>query len=60
MQRKLINAGDPLSEDFSTGPDVGQRVPDFTLPDQTGNPVNFAEARGAKRALILFYRSASW
>jgi len=35
-------------------------MPDFTLPDPSGNLVNFAKARGAKRALILFYRSASW
>ena len=60
MPRKLVNAGDPLSEEFSTGPDVGQKVPDFTLPDHSGNMVNFAETRGARRALILFYRSASW
>lgn len=60
MQRKLENAGDPLSKDFPTGPDVGQKEPDFTLPDPSGNLVNFTRARGAKRALILFYRSASW
>ncbi len=60
MRRKLVNAGDPLSEDFPTGPDVGQKVPDFTLPDYSGEMVNFSEERGARRALILFYRSASW
>ncbi len=60
MQRKLVNAGDPLSEEFPTGPDVGQKVPDFTLPDHSGKLVNFTETRSTRRALILFYRSASW
>jgi len=57
---KLVNAGDPLSEEFPSGPNVGESVPDFTLMDQFGNAVNFAEKRGPNRALILFYRSASW
>ena len=57
---ELINAGDPTGEDFPTGPAVGEPVPDFTLPDQSGDPVRFSETRGQKRALILFHRSASW
>jgi peroxiredoxin len=57
---KLINAGDPLDEDFAKGPDIGDLVPDFTLPDQRGESVNLATARGDGKALILFYRSASW
>lgn len=32
MPQKLINAGDPLNENFSKGPAVGEPVPDFTLP----------------------------
>ncbi len=36
------------------------KVPDFTLPDQSGDPVRFSEVRGKDRALILFHRSASW
>ncbi len=48
----------------STGaPSVGQRVPDFTLPDSTGKPVSLsqlfeASAGGAapKAVLLVFYR----
>ena len=58
MGPKII--GDPQENDFPTGPDIGQPVPDFTLPDQTGRLVNLAAYRGQGRALILFYRSASW
>ena len=57
---ELVNSGDPTSEDFPTGPAVGEPVPDFTLPDQSGRPVQFSAARGDGRSLILFYRSASW
>jgi hypothetical protein len=50
----------PASQDFSTGPDVGAALPDFTLPDQHGRPVRFSEARGARRALLVFLRSTRW
>ena len=57
---ELVNAGDPIGEDFPTGPNVGEPVPDFALPDQLGNLVRFSEVRGRNQALILFHRSASW
>ena len=57
---ELVNTGDPISEDFPTGPAVGERVPDFALPDQSGNVVRFSQVRGKDRALVLFHRSASW
>lgn len=58
--KRVINAGDPVDDDFPTGPSIGEPVPDFALPDPSGNMVRFSEARGEDRALILFYRSASW
>jgi peroxiredoxin len=57
---ELVNSGDPSSDDFHSGPGIGELVPDFTLPDQFGRPVRFSTARGGNRSLILFYRSASW
>ena len=57
---ELVNAGDPFDEDFLTGPAIGEPVPDFVLPDQSGRLVHFSEDRGENRALILFHRSASW
>ncbi len=45
---------------FPTGPAIGAPFPDFTLPDQHGTPINFAAARGDKRALIVVHRSAAW
>lgn len=50
----------PATDDFPTGPAVGETLPDFTLPDQHGKPVNFTKARQAKRALVVFQRSTRW
>ena len=50
----------PATDDFPTGPDVGQPLPDFTLPDQRGELVNFTKAREGKRALVVFQRSTRW
>ena len=35
---------------------VGERPPDFTLPDATGRPVSLAKYRGKKPVVLLFYR----
>ncbi len=50
----------PATDDFPTGPAIGERLPDFTLPDQSGEPVNFIKARAGKRALVVFQRSTRW
>ena len=44
----------------STGPGVGERLPDFELPDAFGRPVSFHEDRGKHKAALIFYRSAVW
>ena len=47
--------------DFSKiGPAIGESFPDVILPDQHGNMVSLHQARGARRALVVFYRSAAW
>ena len=47
--------------DFSSvGPTVGARFPDVRLPDQHGREVDLHAARAGRRALVVFYRSASW
>jgi hypothetical protein len=38
---ELVNSGDPSSDDFHSGPGIGELVPDFTLPDQFGRPSGF-------------------
>jgi hypothetical protein len=35
---------------------VGERPPDFTLPDATGRQVSLADYRGKKPVVLVFYR----
>jgi hypothetical protein len=51
----------------STGtPQVGQRVPDFTLPDSAGNPVSLSQllagsnAGGPPKAVLLVFYRGYW
>lgn len=34
---------------------VGDRAPDFTLPDQDGKPVKLSEFLGKKKVVLAFY-----
>jgi hypothetical protein len=49
-----------LPKDMQIGPEPGERLPDFSLPDQYGNVINFHADRGSSAAVIVFYRSAVW
>ena len=42
------------------GPQVGERVPDFSLPDQNGELWTLNSIMGPKGAMLLFHRSADW
>ena len=42
------------------GPQVGQRVPDFSLRDQTGRLRNLQSIMGPRGAMLVFFRSADW
>lgn len=42
------------------GPQVGERVPDFSLPDQTGQLHTLRTIQRPNGSLILFHRSADW
>jgi hypothetical protein len=42
--------------DAPTALHVGERPPEFTLPDAAGRPVSLAEYRGKKPVVLIFYR----
>jgi hypothetical protein len=42
------------------GPQVGTRVPDFSLPDQHGQTRTLRSVMGPKGTLLVFFRSADW
>ena len=42
------------------GPQVGERVPDFSLVDQTSKTRNLQSIMGPRGAMLVFIRSADW
>ena len=45
---------------IKTGPEIGNAVPAFSLPDQNGRVQTLASIAGPKGAMLVFYRSADW
>ena len=50
----------PLPDVQTLGPQLGARVPDFTLSDQTGRPRPLQSLMGPKGLMLVFSRSADW
>jgi hypothetical protein len=42
------------------GPQVGARVPDFSLKDQNGRTQTLQSIMGSRGAMLVFLRSADW
>lgn len=51
---------DPIPDVQKLGPQVGERVPDFSLTDQNGRPHTLRSVMGPKGAMLVFFRSADW
>jgi hypothetical protein len=72
MIRKFAAGGKDITSDawgefvqaqndgYRTGLEVGERIPNFTLPDQQGKRWTPAELMGSKGLLLVFSRSADW
>ena len=44
----------------TTGPEIGQAIPAFSMSDQAGTVQTLKSIMGPKGALLVFYRSADW
>jgi hypothetical protein len=55
-----VAAQPPAVDPRTVGPQVGTKVPSFTLPDQAGQSRSLASLMGPKGAILVFYRSADW
>jgi hypothetical protein len=70
--RRLRSAGEPVppelyarhvqatNDRYATGPEPGERIPDFSLPDQEGRRWTLAGLAGPNGLLLVFHRSAEW
>lgn len=59
----LINAAESdrdRIEVSALGPQIGDTVPEFQLPDQNGNIHTLESVMGPNGAMLLFHRSADW
>jgi hypothetical protein len=48
------------NDGLKTGPKIGDKVPDFSLPDQNGKSRSLHDLMGPKGLLLVFLRSADW
>lgn len=70
--RRLRVAGEPVpaelyarhlhatNDHYKTGPEPGERIPDFALPDQHGELRRLADLAGTNGLFLVFHRSADW
>lgn len=60
-QARSSESQEPVRIDVSAlGPQIGERVPDFTLSDQTGEARSLESIMGPNGAMLVFVRSADW
>lgn len=50
----------PATEDFPTGPAVGDALPDIRLPNQQGEMADVKALAAGQSAVVIFFRSAVW
>ena len=50
----------PATDDFPTGPALGERFLDFALSKQRGALIDFHRDRAGRKAVVAFVRSAVW
>jgi hypothetical protein len=59
----ILFAGIALAQKIDVsklGPQVGDRVPEFSLKDQFGKTQTIESIMGPKGAMLVFVRSADW
>jgi hypothetical protein len=49
-----------LPDGHPTGPEIGERLPDWDLPDAYGRRFDYHADRGSAKSVVVFYRSAVW
>jgi hypothetical protein len=48
------------NDGYRTGPEIGEKVPDFSLEDQNGKSWTLGDLTGRNGLLLVFSRSALW
>lgn len=56
----ILSAQSAKFDPGKTGPQLGQRVPDFSAPDQKSERRTLQSILGPNGAILVFNRSADW
>ncbi len=48
------------NDGYTTGPEEGEKIPEFALPDQTGATRTLNNLTGKNGLFLVFHRSADW
>ena len=57
LQAKHVNA---TNDNYTTGPEPGEPIPDFALLDASGVLRSLTDLTGPNGLLLVFHRSADW
>ena len=55
-----VQAQQPTVKVQALGPQVGRRIPAFTLVDQNSTPRTLRSLMGPKGLMLVLFRSADW
>lgn len=58
--KEWVDFVEAQNDGFQTGPAIGAKVPDFSLPDHHGRNRTLADLAGPNGLLLIFSRSADW
>jgi hypothetical protein len=56
----VVAAAQSPPDPRTLGPKLGERVPEFSLPDQHGARRSLNSILGPNGAVLVFFRSADW
>jgi hypothetical protein len=57
LYARHVNA---TNDHYASGPEPGEQIPEFTLPDQHDVLRSLANLTGPNGLLLVFHRSADW
>ncbi|MCC6585322.1 MAG: hypothetical protein IT168_01275 [Bryobacterales bacterium] len=60
QDRPRVRPVPDAGRNMQTGPRIGERIPAFTLKDQSGREQTFESLRGPNGLVLAFVRSADW
>ena len=60
QERPRLQQMKPGDIGMRTGPDVGERIPAFSAPDQNGKKQTFETLKGENGMMLVFVRSVDW